>query len=265
MANGTVYRFITDHLGSVRLVVNAATGEVVQRMDYDAFGRVLNDTNEGFQPFGFAGGLYDDDTGLVRFGARDYDAYSGRWTAKDPILFDAGEPNLYAYSTNDPANFIDPTGLAIDVFVDLGFIGYDLYRIWVENIVGCKGNLGENVTALGLDVVGAVLPFAVGLGAAYKASKAGRLIDAATPVGRRGAPMNVLPGTNAATTIGDRKFTGHALDQMQGRGVTPTVVENAIQNGARSPGNRPGTYQHSSDGVRVITNSSGDVVTVVTQ
>jgi RHS repeat-associated protein len=111
MTNGTVYRFITDHLGSVRLVVNAETGEVVQRMDYDAFGRVLSDNNPGFQPFGFAGGLYDDDTGLVRFGARDYDAYAGRWTAKDPILFDAGSANLYAYVSNNPIMLLDPTGL----------------------------------------------------------------------------------------------------------------------------------------------------------
>jgi hypothetical protein len=41
MADGTVYRFITDHLGSVRLVVNAADGTVAQRIDYDAFGRVV--------------------------------------------------------------------------------------------------------------------------------------------------------------------------------------------------------------------------------
>jgi RHS repeat-associated protein len=110
MADGTVYRFITDHLGSVRLVVNAETGTVVQRMDYDGFGRVLQDTNPGFQPFGFAGGLYDHDTGLVRFGARDYDAYAGRWTAKDPILF-VGGVGLYAYAQNDPVNRIDPSGL----------------------------------------------------------------------------------------------------------------------------------------------------------
>jgi RHS repeat-associated protein len=111
LTDGTVYRLITDHLGSVRLLVNAATGEVVQRMDYDAFGRVLNDTNPGFQPFGFAGGLYDDETGLVRFGARDYDAYSGRWTAKDPILFGGGDSNLYSYIANEPINTIDPNGL----------------------------------------------------------------------------------------------------------------------------------------------------------
>ena len=111
MTNGTVYRFITDHLGSVRLVVNAETGAVVQRMDYDAFGRVLQDTSPGFQPFGFAGGLYDDDTGLVRFGARDYEAYTGRWTAKDPILFDGGQINLYSYVDSDPVNALDVEGM----------------------------------------------------------------------------------------------------------------------------------------------------------
>jgi RHS repeat-associated protein len=70
------------------------------------------DTNPGFQPFGFAGGLYDTDTGLVRFGARDYDAVTGRWTAKDPILFGGGTTNLYEYADNNPVNRKDPTGLA---------------------------------------------------------------------------------------------------------------------------------------------------------
>ena len=68
--NGFTYRIITDNQGSVRLVVNAETGDVAQRLDYDSFGRVLRDTNPGFQPFGFQGGLYDPDTGLVEFGCR---------------------------------------------------------------------------------------------------------------------------------------------------------------------------------------------------
>jgi RHS repeat-associated protein len=95
----------------VRLVVSSATGAIAQRLDYDAFGRVLLDTNPGFQPFGFTGGLYDAATGLVRLGARDYDAESGRWTAKDPQLFRGADPNLYAYVGNEPVNRIDPTGL----------------------------------------------------------------------------------------------------------------------------------------------------------
>jgi RHS repeat-associated protein len=129
---GVTYRIITDHLGSVRLVVNVGAGTVVQRIDYDEFGRVLANTNPDFQPFGYAGGLYDSQTGLVRFGARDYDAASGRWTAKDPILFKGGDPNLYAYVGNDPINFADPQGKlpilavgAINGLIQGGFDAFD--------------------------------------------------------------------------------------------------------------------------------------------
>lgn len=86
-------------------------------MNYDAFGRVIQDTRPGFQPFGFAGGLYDPETGLVRFGARDYDAETGRWTTKDPIGFEGGSTNLYEYAANNPVNFIDPSGEIIPLLL----------------------------------------------------------------------------------------------------------------------------------------------------
>ncbi len=75
-------------------MIDTADGSVAQQLEYDEFGRVLADSNPGFQPFGFAGGLYDRDTGLVRFGARDYDPETGRWTVKDPILFLGNDTNL---------------------------------------------------------------------------------------------------------------------------------------------------------------------------
>jgi RHS repeat-associated protein len=108
---GVTYRIVSDHLGSPRLVVNAETGDVEQRMDYDAWGNVLEDTNPGFQPFGFAGGLYDQQTLLIRFGFRDYDPINGRWPVKDPIAFNGSHANLYTYAVNDPVNAFDPVGL----------------------------------------------------------------------------------------------------------------------------------------------------------
>ena len=114
MIQGAVtYRIFSDQLGSPRLVVNTSTGAIAEQIDYDEFGNLINDTNPGFQPFGFAGGLYDQDTKLVRFGARDYGPSVGRWTAKDPILFDGGDTNLYGYVLNDPVNSIDSNGNAI--------------------------------------------------------------------------------------------------------------------------------------------------------
>jgi RHS repeat-associated protein len=111
LREGKAYRIISDHLGSVRMVIDADTGEVVQWLEYDVWGKVVHDTHPGWQPFGFAGGLYDPDTELTRFGARDYDAETGRWTAKDPILFAGGDANLYGYVLQDPVNWIDPEGL----------------------------------------------------------------------------------------------------------------------------------------------------------
>jgi RHS repeat-associated protein len=108
---GATYRIVSDQLGSVRLVVNVSDGTIVQRMDYDGYGRVVLDTNPGFQPFGYAGGLWDAGTGLVRFGARDYMPAVGRWTTKDPAGFAGDDPNMYGYVRNVPTSFVDPTGL----------------------------------------------------------------------------------------------------------------------------------------------------------
>ncbi|MDB5213085.1 MAG: hypothetical protein JWO86_1012, partial [Myxococcaceae bacterium] len=109
---GTTYMLVKDERGSIRFVIDATTGTVAQALEYDAFGRVLSDSSPGFQPFGFAGGLYDADTGLVHFGAREYDPETGSFTRKDPSRFDGGE-NLYAYVAGDPINFVDPNGEGI--------------------------------------------------------------------------------------------------------------------------------------------------------
>jgi RHS repeat-associated protein len=104
-------RVITDHLGSMRLIVNQENGEFARKVDYDEFGNLIEDTNSELTPFGFAGGFYDNHTRLTRFGARDYDAQTSRWFVKDPIRFVGGDANLYNYVQNDPINSKDPSGL----------------------------------------------------------------------------------------------------------------------------------------------------------
>jgi len=78
--------------------------------------------------------------------------------------------------------------------------------------------------------------------------------------------MDVPKGTNEPATIGGRKYGGHALDEMQGTGVTPTAVEEAIQNGSEAPGNKPGRTVHTStDGRLSVVTEGGKVVTVITK
>jgi len=108
---GATYYLAYDQVGSLKAVFSS-TKTLVKQVDYDTFGNVIGDTNPTFSvPFGFAGGLHDKDTGLVRFGFRDYDPDVGRWTAKDPIGFAGGDTDLYGYCLNDPVNLVDPSGL----------------------------------------------------------------------------------------------------------------------------------------------------------
>ena len=120
LKGGVTYRIISDPLGSPVEVVNTTTGAIVEQLSYDTWGNVTQDTNPGFQPFGFAGGLYDADTGLVHFGARDYDPVIGRWTTRDPLGFAGGDTNLYGYVLQDPVNGVDPLGLAWQLVVGGG-------------------------------------------------------------------------------------------------------------------------------------------------
>jgi RHS repeat-associated protein len=184
----TTYRIISDMRGSPRIVINAATGAVAQRLDYDAWGNVTTDTSPGFQPFGFAGGLYDPGTGLVRFGARDYDASIGRWVGKDPILFGGRQTNFYVYVGNDPINAIDPSGLIAPLLAAMGTgaavggaaggLAYFLKTDagcrtldgWIGNIAGgAIAGAGAPLVAIGLEAgfLGALVGTTGAIGAGF--------------------------------------------------------------------------------------------------
>ncbi len=109
--NADKYYLHYDQVGSLR-VVSDINKNIVKEIVYDSYGNIISDTNPNFKvPFGFAGGLYDQDTKLSRFGYRDYDAYTGKWTSKDPIGFDGGDNNLYGYVLNNPIRSFDANGL----------------------------------------------------------------------------------------------------------------------------------------------------------
>jgi len=161
-----VYALVTDERGSVRLVVDTASGKVRQRIDYDPWGNVLLDTAGGesspFQPFGFAGGLYDRDTRLVHFGAREYDPEVGRWTTKDPTDLGGGF-NLYGYAFNDPITYVDVNGshpvVAIGVAVGVVLLGGALVQsnddaVGISNYAAILGG-GAVLSSIGAGVVSA--------------------------------------------------------------------------------------------------------------
>ena len=139
-------RFVvgSDQVGSPRVVVDSA-GAIVKEVEYDAWGVATDKTPAFDLPIGYAGGIADADTGLVRFGLRDYDPVSGRWTARDPAFFGGSPLNLYAYVANDPVSLRDPSGL-----ICIGMSGYVIigggFQVCAdENGVGACAEAGVGV------------------------------------------------------------------------------------------------------------------------
>jgi RHS repeat-associated protein len=128
-------------------------------MKYDSFGNIIEQNGEVSDsivnpvqypkpaslhfdlPFGFAGGLWDKDTKLVRFGVRDYDAETGRWTSKEPLGF-AGARNFYVYAGNDGVNYVDLDGLLPDWFIFNSDFWEELGHHSVASLIG----IGDGVT-----------------------------------------------------------------------------------------------------------------------
>jgi RHS repeat-associated protein len=187
------YYVAADQQGTPR-VVSDANGQAVKVMEYDSFGKLLSDSNPDFKlPIGFAGGINDPDTELVHFGMRDYDPAAGRWTARDPILFNGKQGNLYVYVSNNPVNLRDPSGLFC--------IGGSYYAG-----VGIGGQLC--ITGEGVSLCGEV---GFGVGGGIEISPFGGLADTGTKVGAQAEATYMGVGPSIGLTLdncGSLKFEG---------------------------------------------------------
>jgi len=107
--NGKIYYL---HVGArcEVLCMTDATGSVVWRADYRAFGQARVRAGEVFQPWRLAGQYFDEETGLHYSLARYYDPALGRFLSVDPVMAEGGSRNPYLYCDGDPINSLDPNG-----------------------------------------------------------------------------------------------------------------------------------------------------------
>ena len=290
-----VRHFHLDHLGTTRMITGA-NGFEASRHTYFPFGDEVS--TPGNEPMKFTGherdangpGTADD---LDYMHARYYAPGMCRFLSVDRVLGTPRNPqswNRFAYVHNNPVNRVDPDGNAAETTVDLGFVAYDLGDIIVTAVAGEQVTWGQ-IGNLGLSVLGATVPFvpaAIVRGASKAddvvegAVKVGSDVPATTPVGRRSGLDEVTGGgnksvdlqqgkhsrqmktnANQAGEVGGRQYSGHAFDRMQGRGLTPTVIENTIAFGQKSKGNGGATvfYDPQND-VTAVVNTAGRVITV---
>ena len=104
---------VSDHIGSIRALVDATSGETVAEYEYDPYGVLLEEAGEKADvcPFRFSGKYNDPETQLLYFGYRYYNPVSTKWLTVDPLQ-ERGGLNFTAYCAGDPVNAVDPLGLS---------------------------------------------------------------------------------------------------------------------------------------------------------
>jgi len=111
VAENHIIYYHNDHLGSTRLVTDMAAS-VVATVGYKPFGEKYEAYGMD-EKFGFTGKEEDSQTGLYYFGSRYYDPEIGRFIQEDNYWGKASSPqsqNRYAYCSNNPLKYVDPTG-----------------------------------------------------------------------------------------------------------------------------------------------------------
>ena len=290
IVNGQKFAVHSDHLNTPRRITNDQ-GQPVWQWAYSAFGETKPTTahhrfadldavpNPGTANFAelvvnkrLDGMYFDAESGLFANWHRFYDPRTGRYTQGDPIGLGGGL-NRNTFGAGNPLSNSDPNGLQV-IPTPLGPITIppppvppgapasidpeNPYRRGAPPSLQIPWNPVTMIPKAIVAGCNALVDWMFSRGAN------GGDKDARTPTGQRGSPMDVPKGTNEPTTIGGRDFGGHALDQMQGRGVTPTPVEDTVQNGTETPGNKPGRTVHTSpDGRLTVVTEGAKVVTVI--
>ena len=125
------------------------SGAVVSSSAFGAWGEPLRDANGNVSAGAFGYGAKfgywrDGESGFVLCTYRYYDPSGGRWISRDPIGY-AGGSDLYGYVENDPANKIDPSGLAPKPKAVIGVGNIDIEYTWWENRFGAGDQASVDV------------------------------------------------------------------------------------------------------------------------
>ncbi|MEW6429715.1 MAG: RHS repeat-associated core domain-containing protein [Thermodesulfobacteriota bacterium] len=123
--SGALYCYHFDATGHT-VALTDGNRQTVNAYAYTPFGTLAGESESVAQPFKYAGkfGVMSEPNGYYYMRARYYDPQVGRFISEDPLGFDGGDLNLYAYVGNNPVMGVDPLGLCeqnngIDYF-DLG-------------------------------------------------------------------------------------------------------------------------------------------------
>ena len=247
---------LSDHQGTVRDLIDSS-GTNLNRIRYDSFGNITNQTNSALSfRFGYTGRDFDSETGLSYYRARYYDAAVGRFLSEDPIGFAAGDTNLSRYVGNSPINFTDSSGLFVANLVGAGVgASTDLGLQLLTN----SGKLSQvNWTSVAVSAASGSL----GVGLASKAgslttSIAGRIALNAAGGAVIGAGDRLVRNALDGNCLGDNVLTSALAG-----GALGAAGESVSQAAHRVIGSLSGALGSADDAARAVDNAAVRVLDV---
>jgi RHS repeat-associated protein len=188
--DGASRTLLADALGNT-IALTISTGAVQTEYTYDPFGQTSVSGTASTNAAQYTG-RENDGTGLYHYRARYYSPMLQRFISEDPSGFGGGDVNLYAYASNNPVGFTDPSGLKSDDIIDA-----------LQNFVdGVKDFLSNTLLPAAAAEAGG--PMMEGAGAAAKAAATGskgadtyeildgvRRAKAAEMLGHKTIPANI--------------------------------------------------------------------------
>ncbi|MCX8075389.1 MAG: RHS repeat-associated core domain-containing protein, partial [Clostridia bacterium] len=137
--------YVYNGHGDVKKLVNDSN-IVLNTYEYDEFGKILSETGSFNNPYKYAGYYYDNETATYYLQARYYNPQIQRFISEDTYRGEIDDPlslNLYAYCSNNPMIYVDPTGhwAILD----------DLIAAGVGAITGALGQLASDLVSSALN------------------------------------------------------------------------------------------------------------------
>jgi RHS repeat-associated protein len=243
---------LADALGSVVALADSA-GVVQTSYTYAPYGATTVTGTASNNTSQFTGRENDSD-GLYFYRARYYHPVMSRFVSEDPIGFAGGDPNLYGYTSGSPTNFNDPSGECVPAAIFSAALDIGAFVL--------SGRKSQKTFGDWLMLAGSIALDVACVGIVAKVLKGGAVLRGLRSVAEEAIRLWPAPGKLGSRLVfNGLEYTDHALRRMAprglgGRGVPPSVVENAIEYGKQMLGNKPDTLKHVYDNVTVITTDS---------